>query len=223
MDEGIFCGDFLQIMRRFSVPLPCNLHPASLPPPQFPQDASSPTSDAKAAPWWKAKKWALHIAYRLFSRYGVTKQCKEGNDKAFSEMFVVRVQEGRGGGGGEGEQVTDREESRKGSALLTLITPPPPPPPGVQRDCMSTFLDAHLQLLSWVATGTYMSPRCLNLIFQVGTREGGRGKWKGRGGQRRGFGDPVVDSSHPHTSLSPRFYAPSPASSSFPRMPFRSR
>ena len=49
------------------------------------------SEDAKSSPWWKAKKWALHIAYRLFSRYGVTKHCKDGNDKAFSAIFVVRA------------------------------------------------------------------------------------------------------------------------------------
>lgn len=41
------------------------------------------------SPWWKAKKWVLHITYRLFSRYSMPKHCKEGNDKAFSDMFVV--------------------------------------------------------------------------------------------------------------------------------------
>ena len=32
---------------------------------------------------------------------------------------------------------------------------------------MATFLDAHLLLLSQVASGAYMSPRCINLVFQV--------------------------------------------------------
>jgi len=32
---------------------------------------------------------------------------------------------------------------------------------------MATFLDAHLQLLSQVASGAYLSPRCINLVFQV--------------------------------------------------------
>lgn len=45
---------------------------------------------SSGSPWWKAKKWVLHITYRLFSRYSVSKHCKDGNDKAFSEMFVVR-------------------------------------------------------------------------------------------------------------------------------------
>ena len=47
-------------------------------------------------PWWKAKKWVLHISYRLFNRYSELKYNKEGNDKVFGEMFVVS----RCGGGG---------------------------------------------------------------------------------------------------------------------------
>lgn len=44
-------------------------------------------------PWWKAKKWALHCAYRLFSRYSDPKRCRDNeNDKAFAQMFVVRGQ-----------------------------------------------------------------------------------------------------------------------------------
>ena len=73
---------------------PCRLHilhstlqptPNTLNPPNCQEGGSDP----KQSPWWKVKKWSLHIAYRLFSRYSVTKHAKEGNDRAYSEMYVV--------------------------------------------------------------------------------------------------------------------------------------
>jgi hypothetical protein len=33
--------------------------------------------ERKGWPWWKAKKWALHIAHRLFNRYGDPKLTKD--------------------------------------------------------------------------------------------------------------------------------------------------
>eukprot|EP00955_Chlamydomonas_euryale_P063654 358732-Chlamydomonas_euryale.AAC.2 len=48
-----------------------------------------PAADRHSHPWWKAKKWGLHISYRLFHRYSVAKHAKEGNDKAFAERFVA--------------------------------------------------------------------------------------------------------------------------------------
>ena len=41
----------------------------------------------KAWPWWKVKKWALHITYRLFSRYGDPKMARDGTDKQFATLF----------------------------------------------------------------------------------------------------------------------------------------
>ncbi|KAK9824621.1 hypothetical protein WJX72_011782 [[Myrmecia] bisecta] len=37
--------------------------------------------------WWKVKKWALHISYRLFNRYGDPKLCTAGTDKLFAEKW----------------------------------------------------------------------------------------------------------------------------------------
>lgn len=38
-------------------------------------------------PWWKVKKWALHIADRMFSRYGNPKMCKsKSEDQAFCKV-----------------------------------------------------------------------------------------------------------------------------------------
>ena len=54
--------------------------------PELQLNVTDPDETA-TSPWWKAKKWAMHIAYRLFSRYAVTKHCREGNDRAFSEMY----------------------------------------------------------------------------------------------------------------------------------------
>ena len=44
--------------------------------------------DRKGWPWWKAKKWALHIAGRLFSRYGDPKMhADSGPSKAFAQLW----------------------------------------------------------------------------------------------------------------------------------------
>ena len=42
----------------------------------------------KAWPWWKAKKWALHIAGRLFSRYGDPKMHADTSaERAFGRLW----------------------------------------------------------------------------------------------------------------------------------------
>jgi len=38
-------------------------------------------------PWWKVKKWVLHITNRLFSRYSDPNVCKEGDEQAFATML----------------------------------------------------------------------------------------------------------------------------------------
>jgi hypothetical protein len=43
-------------------------------------------AERKHFPWWKAKKWALHVANRMFQRYGNPKQCKPEH-KPFAEAF----------------------------------------------------------------------------------------------------------------------------------------
>ena len=40
-------------------------------------------------PWVKAQKWALHIAYRLVTRYSNPPRCDPGNDQAFARRFAV--------------------------------------------------------------------------------------------------------------------------------------
>jgi len=40
-------------------------------------------------PWVKAQKWALHIAYRLFTRYVNPPRCELGNDQNFAKRFAV--------------------------------------------------------------------------------------------------------------------------------------
>ena len=52
------------------------------------QEAGASDSD-KANVWWKAKKWVLHITFRLFNRYAQPKHCKDGNDKQFAQMYAV--------------------------------------------------------------------------------------------------------------------------------------
>ena len=43
-------------------------------------------AERKNFPWWKAKKWSLHIANRMFSRYGNPKMCKP-EYKEFAKAF----------------------------------------------------------------------------------------------------------------------------------------
>lgn len=43
-------------------------------------------AERKNFPWWKAKKWSLHIANRMFSRYGNPKMCKP-EYKDFAKAF----------------------------------------------------------------------------------------------------------------------------------------
>lgn len=38
-------------------------------------------------PWWKAKKWVLHITNRLFSRYSDPNICKEGDEHKFATLL----------------------------------------------------------------------------------------------------------------------------------------
>lgn len=45
-------------------------------------------SERKHFPWWKAKKWSLHIANRMFSRYGNPKMCKP-EYRGFAKAFKV--------------------------------------------------------------------------------------------------------------------------------------
>lgn len=52
------------------------------------QEGQPEDSDARAGwPWWKAKKWVLHITYRLFTRYGDPKATRSGTDGDFINMF----------------------------------------------------------------------------------------------------------------------------------------
>ena len=41
----------------------------------------------KQWPWWKAKKWVYHVAYRLFSRYGDPRRCSAQCDVAFATRW----------------------------------------------------------------------------------------------------------------------------------------
>ena len=70
-------------VRPFSVhPLSLNTYRPSL------QEGQPQDPDALAAwPWWKAKKWVLHITYRLFNRYGDPKAGRSGADGDFIVLF----------------------------------------------------------------------------------------------------------------------------------------
>ena len=41
----------------------------------------------KGWPWWKLKKWVLHVINRMFSRFGNSKVVKGDHQKAFAVMF----------------------------------------------------------------------------------------------------------------------------------------
>ena len=52
------------------------------------QEGEPQEPEARAGwPWWKAKKWVLHITYRLFSRYGDPKTSRSGADGDFIMLF----------------------------------------------------------------------------------------------------------------------------------------
>lgn len=41
------------------------------------------------SPWWKAKKWALHICVRTFQRYGSPGHVVHKDYKEFSDWYLV--------------------------------------------------------------------------------------------------------------------------------------
>lgn len=42
----------------------------------------------KAWPWWKVKKWTLHVAHRLFKRYGDPRGLADGSpERAFADLW----------------------------------------------------------------------------------------------------------------------------------------
>ena len=44
--------------------------------------------ERKQWPWWKAKKWMLHISHRLFQRYGDPKLTNPGSpERTFAELY----------------------------------------------------------------------------------------------------------------------------------------
>ena len=42
----------------------------------------------KAWPWWKVKKWTLHVVHRLFKRYGDARGLEAGSpERAFADLW----------------------------------------------------------------------------------------------------------------------------------------
>lgn len=76
---------------------PSQCPPARRPRTRTPTQAGQPTHPADRAkwPWWKAKKWVLHISYRLFTRYGAPDRVKPGNDQRFAALWAVRRRRGK--------------------------------------------------------------------------------------------------------------------------------
>uniref|UniRef100_A0A7S0V0E3 Importin N-terminal domain-containing protein n=1 Tax=Polytomella parva TaxID=51329 RepID=A0A7S0V0E3_9CHLO len=63
------------------------LHTALLAP--APQEALDSNEEARPQhPWWKFKKWVMHISYRLFSRYGMLST--RGEDADSEKAFATR-------------------------------------------------------------------------------------------------------------------------------------
>lgn len=59
---------------------------------QLPADQAPADKEDRAKwVWVKAQKWALHVAYRLFTRYTHAPRCNPGNDRAFAERFSAEV------------------------------------------------------------------------------------------------------------------------------------
>lgn len=67
-------------------------------PPHTPNFSNTPQQDQAPADkedrvkwvWVKTQKWALHIAYRMFTRYANPPRCQPGNDTEFAKRFAVR-------------------------------------------------------------------------------------------------------------------------------------
>ncbi|KAI8465003.1 MAG: armadillo-type protein [Monoraphidium minutum] len=56
-----------------------------------PADLPSDPEDRAKCAWVKAQKWALHISYRLFTRYANPPRCADGNDQAFAKRFAAEA------------------------------------------------------------------------------------------------------------------------------------
>lgn len=63
------------------------LHDVLRRPPPAEHVPADPEDRAKL-PWVKAQKWALHISYRLFTRYSNPGRCDKGNDREFAKRFA---------------------------------------------------------------------------------------------------------------------------------------
>ncbi|BDA47636.1 Importin-7 [Coccomyxa sp. Obi] len=75
LQEAQFTGWMTCLLQAVQRPVPTEGQPADL-------------AARKAWPWWKAKKWSLHIAQRLFARYGDPKHTKEGTpERAFAQLW----------------------------------------------------------------------------------------------------------------------------------------
>lgn len=60
---------------------------------QVPSEGQPADSEGRRSwPWWKCKKWALHVSYRIFSRYGsptAVKSLYEGEIQQVQEQFAA--------------------------------------------------------------------------------------------------------------------------------------
>jgi hypothetical protein len=107
-------------------PRPCSPFPSSTPAPQ--DQAPFDPEDRSKWIWVKAQKWALHIAYRLFTRYANPPRCEKGNDQDFAKRFAVGGQAGPGRAG----RVRRAHRSRCGFLLLMDGPTTTPSAPGAQ-------------------------------------------------------------------------------------------
>ncbi|CAL5220954.1 g3058 [Coccomyxa viridis] len=75
LQEPQFVGWMTSLLQAVKQPVPQEGQPADL-------------QDRKSWPWWKAKKWMLHISHRLFQRYGDPKLTNPGTpERAFAELW----------------------------------------------------------------------------------------------------------------------------------------
>lgn len=122
-----------------------------LPADQAPADAE----DRAKWVWVKAQKWALHVAYRLFTRYTHASRCNPGNDQAFAKRFSVRALLGERGG---------RRESGRARPVCECT-----------HRAVTNRYALHAQLDKLAVTGHELRQQRRRVRLGVGQRKGGDG------------------------------------------------
>ncbi len=60
------------------------------------QQAPRP-EDRVAMPWWKSRKWLLHLTYRMFAHYSNPSTVRRTNAQKFATVWAVSASAGASG------------------------------------------------------------------------------------------------------------------------------